>query len=100
MKTLSFFAVAVFAMIFAAGCKKSVPAAAPAVISSATAVSGIDEYVPAENEYGTVSRCPINGEKVIVGKNTPALKYKGRAYYFCCPECLSTFKSNPAVYVK
>ena len=44
--------------------------------------------------------CPVTGTKIAsikaaVGHST----YKGKTYYFCCPECKPAFDRNPAKYV-
>lgn len=44
----------------------------------------------------SIGICPV--------KETPATKdftytYKGKAYYFCCPECVELFKENPEEYI-
>lgn len=41
--------------------------------------------------------CPVTGNKIAsvkaaVGHST----YKGKTYYFCCPECKPRFDKNPA----
>ena len=45
--------------------------------------------------------CPVTGTKIAstkaaVGHST----YKGKTYYFCCPECKPRFDKDPAKYVK
>lgn len=45
--------------------------------------------------------CPVTGTKIAsvktaVGHST----YKGKTYYFCCPECKPKFDKNPAKYIK
>lgn len=44
--------------------------------------------------------CPVTGTKIAsvkaaVGHST----YKGKTYYFCCPECKPKFDKNPSKYV-
>ena len=39
--------------------------------------------------------CPVTGEPVD-GKTT--LTYNGKAYNFCCPMCIGTFKKDPVKY--
>ncbi|OGS35396.1 MAG: hypothetical protein A2474_03725 [Elusimicrobia bacterium RIFOXYC2_FULL_34_12] len=60
----------------------------------------ITDFIPPQSEYNTVERCPVMGDKVIVGKDTKAVKYKEKIFYFCCPECISKFKSEPEKYSK
>lgn len=66
--------------------------------SAAPVPSAAHDFIPPQGNFGTVTQCPVNKEKVIVGKNTPAAKYQGKEYYFCCPLCMSEFKSNPEKY--
>jgi YHS domain-containing protein len=60
----------------------------------------VEEFIPDSGNYGTVTQCPVMGEKVIVDKNTKALKYNGKIYYLCCPSCVGQFKQNPEKYAK
>lgn len=44
--------------------------------------------------------CPVTGTKIAsvkdaVGHST----YKGKTYYFCCPECKPAFDKDPAKFV-
>ncbi len=70
--------------------------AAPEIELSATA----QDFIPPQGEYGTVTQCPVNEEQVMIGAKTPAAKYEGKSYYFCCPLCLSEFKKSPEKYAK
>jgi YHS domain-containing protein len=41
--------------------------------------------------------CPITGEKIISANAAAAHEtYKGKTYYFCCPNCKPTFDKNPS----
>ena len=42
----------------------------------------------------------MSGEEFKVGEGTKAVKYKGKVYYFCCPDCAGPFKKDPAKYAK
>jgi len=57
-----------------------------------------EDYIPSQGEYSTVSQCPVMGERIVVDKDTRAVKYKGKAYYLCCPKCVADFKANPEQY--
>lgn len=93
--------VGIVTAVFIPGCKKSEPTVPDEVSMVAPAKENVvDDYVPAQGEYKTVAMCPVTGDKIIVGKNTPAAKYKGKTYYFCCPMCGPKFKSEPDKYVK
>jgi YHS domain-containing protein len=40
--------------------------------------------------------CPITGEKIISASAAAAHEtYKGKTYYFCCPNCKPAFDKNP-----
>jgi YHS domain-containing protein len=78
----------------------SVQDAAQAVAAQAASISAVEDYLPTQDQYGTVTSCPVMGEKVTVGKDTIAVKYKGKAYFLCCPSCVGQFKSNPEKYAK
>lgn len=92
--------VGVVTAVFVSGCKKSEPAVPAESSTSAPAENLAEDYVPAQGEYKTVAMCPVTGDKVTVGKNTPAAKYKGKTYYFCCPMCGPKFKAEPDKYAK
>ncbi|MBS1717627.1 MAG: YHS domain-containing protein [Armatimonadetes bacterium] len=45
--------------------------------------------------------CPVSGDKLDMDKATKSkmyADYKGNRYFFCCNDCPSTFKKNPAKY--
>ncbi|MGQ9697048.1 MAG: YHS domain-containing protein [Armatimonadota bacterium] len=44
--------------------------------------------------------CPVSGKTVADTKQAPKSVYKGKTYYFCCPECKPKFDKTPARYVK
>jgi len=40
--------------------------------------------------------CPVTGTKIASADKAYAHEtYKGKAYYFCCPECKPAFDKNP-----
>ena len=40
--------------------------------------------------------CPVTGTKIASADKAYAHEtYKGKAYYFCCPECKPAFDQNP-----
>lgn len=91
-----------------AGCSKSGAAKKSSVEDNSSAYktstvslpATAEDFIPPQGNYGTVTQCPVNGEKVTIGKNTPAAKYLGKEYYFCCPMCLKEFRANPKKYSK
>lgn len=45
--------------------------------------------------------CPVTGDKIASVKAAVGHSaYKGKTYYFCCPECKPRFDKNPAKFVK
>ena len=101
--------IQVFVFIFgAAGCKKkqvqmqeqsNIPSAANNNIPARLRIWFRILYL-LWTRYGSVTQCPVMGEKVIVAKNTKAVKYKDKVYYLCCPACISEFKNTPEKYAK
>jgi YHS domain-containing protein len=45
-------------------------------------------------------RCPVSGKVVTDLKNAPKYTYRGKTYYFYCPDCLAEFKKNPQKYIQ
>lgn len=41
--------------------------------------------------------CPVSGEKLT--EKTTYIDYEGRRVYFCCPNCIPTFKADPQKYL-
>jgi len=41
--------------------------------------------------------CPVMGGEAQKNVN---YEYKGKMYYFCCPNCVETFKKDPEKYIK
>ena len=78
MKTLTLTAIALAALTSAA-------LAAPASPAKATAAKK------------TSLICPVTGTKIAsAAKAYNHETYKGKTYYFCCPECKPAFDKNPA----
>ncbi len=45
--------------------------------------------------------CPVTHEKIASADKAYAKEtYKGKTYYFCCPDCKPQFDKNPAAYIK
>ncbi|OGS44511.1 MAG: hypothetical protein A2539_01260 [Elusimicrobia bacterium RIFOXYD2_FULL_34_15] len=93
----------VFISIVTCSCKKSEISKSADETKNLTVLPDSDivkDFIPPQDEYNTVSRCPVYKEKVTVDKNTKAVQYKGKTYYFCCPECVAGFKAEPKKYIK
>lgn len=105
MKTYALVVISVLLVLCGACTKKASPPAPQAQMQTAPATSvlppdTVTDYIPPQGQYASVTQCPVNAEKVTVGQATPALQYKNKAYYFCCPACASQFKTNPEKYAK
>lgn len=58
----------------------------------------IKEASKGEGAIGMFMFCPISGEKLDMKTVKATVDYKGMRYGFCCPDCIETFKKNPAKY--
>jgi YHS domain-containing protein len=47
-----------------------------------------------------VALCPIGRIPAMTGKKDVKSVYKGKTYYFCCPECKPSFDKEPEKYLK
>lgn len=43
--------------------------------------------------------CPVMGTKFVPNSKSPKAEYKGKTYYFCCPECVEKFNKEPEKYI-
>lgn len=60
-----------------------------------------DKYKNETNsKIGNELICPVMNTRFKVNENTPYTEYKGKIFYFCCPDCLNKFKNNPEKYIK
>lgn len=53
-----------------------------------------------EGEALDMVECAVTGEKIHKGMAAATMEYKGKTYYFCCPDCIGKFKQNPEKYAK
>jgi len=44
--------------------------------------------------------CPVSGEKIKKSEAAGKYEYKGKTYYFCCPNCQEKFVKDPEKYAK
>jgi YHS domain-containing protein len=42
--------------------------------------------------------CPVSGEAFNIKPGSKKIKYEGKVYFFCCPDCVVLFKANPKKY--
>ena len=57
-------------------------------------------YGSAEAKTGETVMCPVMGNAVKVGADTPFVEIKGKKYYVCCPSCGEKIKGDPDRYLK
>jgi YHS domain-containing protein len=43
--------------------------------------------------------CAVSGKKMKKSEAKGSLEYKGKTYYFCCDNCLESFKKDPEKYI-
>ncbi len=68
-------------------------AALAALMSGALAAPS---HAPKPIAAKTALICPVTGTKIASAAKAYAHEtYKGKAYYFCCPECKPAFDKNP-----
>jgi len=48
---------------------------------------------------GDLTRCPVSGEVFRVDDKHPRVVLAGRDYVFCCDDCVTRFRADPAHYV-
>ncbi|MCG3173354.1 MAG: hypothetical protein GMKNLPBB_01551 [Myxococcota bacterium] len=83
--------------------KEETPAAGPpAAGAKAPESSPADKIVPpGEARTGDKTVCPVMREHdFVVQADSPKVEYKGKTYYFCCEECIDTFKAEPEKYIQ
>jgi YHS domain-containing protein len=115
MPALRLSALALLVAVAACGGPAKPPAASPAAPASAPAAAAAPGEAghcgsPAKAEAGLPvafttpppeglrARCPVSGELVVVGQNTPRSEYQGKHYVFCCPGCKKKFDADPGKY--
>ena len=69
--------------------------AAALVLVSSAAFAASDHPAKAASKKVALI-CPVSGTKIAsAAKAYNHEAYKGKAYYFCCPECKPAFDKNP-----
>ncbi len=70
--------------------------AALAALSSAALAAPTHTAKAASAVKTTALICPVTGTKIAsAAKAYTHETYKGKTYYFCCPECKPAFDKNP-----
>ena len=76
-------------------------ASAPAVAPTTTAAPAPIGNARTSNAKDAPLICPVSGDKIATPKAAYNSEvYKGKTYYFCCPDCKPAFDKNPSKYVK
>jgi YHS domain-containing protein len=81
----------------------SMPDNPSAPAGKAVAASGGASAIkaPGEARVGERTTCAMHSDAVFtVTAATPKVEYRGRTYYFCCPECAKHFAERPGDFVK
>jgi YHS domain-containing protein len=89
----------------ASGCRRSSAASAnpgaPGVERGAANAIAAVLKAPGEAQVGDKTSCAMHSDAVFtVAASTPKVEYRGRTYYFCCPECAKHFAEHPGDFVK
>ncbi len=77
---------------------RSVAIAALLAPALASAAKELQVRKPTAAEIGKTATCPVMNETFQVGKETPVIDYKGKAYFFCCDHCIPEFRKDPDRY--
>lgn len=60
----------------------------------------IKEAAKSNTTIGMTLFCPVSGEKLDMEKVKATIDYKGMRYGFCCNDCVTAFKADPAKFAK
>jgi YHS domain-containing protein len=55
---------------------------------------------PAAKSKKAVALCPVGAIPAMTGKKDVRSLYKGKVYYFCCPDCKPAFDKEPEKYLR
>lgn len=55
---------------------------------------GYTEHKITDAELGKEATCPVTKKSFKISKETPAINFQGKTYYFCCPGCLDKFMAS------
>lgn len=53
----------------------------------------------AQQQDDEMVTCAVSGEKMKKSDAKGSYEYKGTTYYFCCDNCIESFKKNPEKYI-
>ncbi|HOJ86394.1 MAG TPA: YHS domain-containing protein, partial [Elusimicrobiales bacterium] len=60
-----------------------------------------DKYIKETKENAIIGNkllCPVMKTEFNPTSDSPKTEYKGKTYYFCCPDCVEKFNKNPNNY--
>ncbi len=61
-----------------------------------------DKYLKGSDENSLIGNkliCPVMKTEFVLKADSPKIEYKGKSYYFCCPDCVEKFKKDPNKYI-
>ncbi|HEY9159129.1 hypothetical protein [Candidatus Binatus sp.] len=86
------------AILFALSILSIAPLSTPAWCAGSPAIARVLASPPAP-DVGTSTKCTYCGMKLYVKKDTPAVEYAGKHYYFCDTTERDAFIANPEKYL-
>ena len=67
------------------------------ILSVVVFVFSLSSY--AHQQDDEMVKCAVSGEKMKKSEAKSSYEYKGKTYYFCCDNCIESFKKNPEKYI-
>lgn len=55
------------------------------------------EHQITDEELGKKAVCPVTNRNFTITKDTQAIEFQGKTYYFCCPGCRGKFMASQTV---
>ncbi|HVP35972.1 MAG TPA: YHS domain-containing protein [Terriglobales bacterium] len=59
-----------------------------------TVSASYSEHKITKEELGKEATCPVTKKSFKITKDTPAIDFQGKTYYFCCPGCVDKFMAS------
>ncbi len=93
-------AVLCLALVSLIGCSKSEKEPSTETQTQPEAMKMVaTDYTPTATDVGTEVSCAVDGMKMAVAEDTPAVKYGDKVYYFCNTDERAEFKADPDKYL-
>jgi len=67
------------------------------ILSVVVFVFALSSY--ANQQTDEMVKCAVSGKEMKKSEAKGTLEYKGETYYFCCDNCMESFKENPEKYI-